>query len=75
MMFGPDATAMNCRSSNTYVIGDAFQIWLVWKLQSTFPVRASAAASAPLSSANTTTSPAVLRSLGLQEKISRLQRK
>jgi len=40
--------------SKTYVIGDAFQTWLVWRLHIRLPVFASAAAKAPLSSAKKT---------------------
>src|SRR5476649_561383 len=60
MMFDPAATATYCLLSNMYVIGDAFHNALVWKLQSAFPVAASAAIKAPLSSPKITTPPAVL---------------
>src|SRR5579864_8750054 len=60
MMAEPEATAMYCLVSNSYVIGDAFQSWLVGKLHSGLPVAASAAARAPLSSPKITMPPAVL---------------
>ncbi len=36
-MFGPEATATICLQSNSYVIGEAFQSWLVWNCQRTSP--------------------------------------
>src|SRR4029453_14456045 len=49
MMLEPAATATICLPSNEYVIGDAFQVWFVWKDHSTFPSAASAAIIAPSS--------------------------
>ena len=57
--FGPEATATYCVPSNAYVIGDAFQSWLVWNCHSGAPVETSAATSAPLSSPKKTSPPAV----------------
>jgi hypothetical protein len=38
MMFDPAATAMCCLPSNTYVIGEAFHVWLVGNDQSGWPL-------------------------------------
>src|SRR4051812_28934323 len=58
-MLEPEAIAMYCLPPAVYVIGDAFQFWLVWKCHRDFPVLASTAAKAPLSSPKKTTPPAV----------------
>jgi hypothetical protein len=58
-IFPPAATATYCFPPVIYVIGDAFQLSFVSKCQSSFPVLASAAANAPLSSQKNTRPPAV----------------
>ena len=49
-IFGPAATATNCRPSTMYVIGEAVMYTLVAKCHSVFPSRSSAAAKAPFGS-------------------------
>src|SRR5215471_21778575 len=49
-IFEPAATPMYCLPSKEYVIGEAFQAWLVSKRHSGLPVEASAAIKAPPSS-------------------------
>lgn len=61
MMVLPDATAICCRPSKTYAIGDARHTWLVRKLDSGVPVGASTAISAPPSSPTNTNALAVVR--------------
>src|SRR6476659_6523801 len=60
MIVEPAATPMYCFLSNTYVIGEAFQFWFVWKLQRGFPVAASTAMRAPPSSPKMTNPVAVV---------------
>src|SRR5262249_35100120 len=62
MTLGPAATATNCVPSNEYVMGEAFQVWLVWNDHSGWPDRASTAISPPPSSA-TNTSPVAVESV------------